>query len=455
MRRSLLILIAASTIFITGLAFASPPPPIVNLFKSQGERFATKGKPFATDNLHDIPNFRLNLRTGAPGQELRIEFNGKYRYLKDGVWGQQAVTKIEINWGDNSSVQTLSSSSWPKVAKHKYAVDSNGNYTVDMETTYVILMKFYVVGGNTYNQRAEYTIHENPSGVASPSGAANVIRDYWENNDCIMINNVCNIESVIHHKKPTVDISANPITDPHKHWSHSNVSYYSGISSIRKPVTCNSPKIIHNGLCATVTEIPQPSTYRSVITKQVGIYDEQNRRQPVGTSDYYQSGSLPIVTNVSYRNIRWKRIRFFGASWYSRRSCNVKTYLVEREGNQVVFKGSCIRSATLTYCQNPNQQPISGPNGLHCGEIHHPPKYSYSYDAFYKRCKNTPSLLTSYGNGSIDITGDFHCYQAITVRNVCYSPFSFKNNQCEWDEIIRTPVYDETSADIPVDTYRN
>lgn len=441
--RTLLLLL----LFQSALSFAVDvpldAPNIVHEFMKSGNQFATKGMPHATSNIHDKPAFKLNRSQGFPGAELAIEFGGSYQYIKNGRWRSEAIHTIAITWGDEG-IEVFRPTSYPFEAKHRFGINSNFKIIDKVETSHDIQIVMTTLNGNTFRRSASYTTHLNRSGYGTPSGPSERAKDYWKNDDCVMIDSICYLEEVIVHKSPYIDVPVDlNSTSP---WSFSPVSYYSGIEFNRKTISCSPPWQIVNNRCQKSETHTEPPVYEYA-TRVTHTYNEQDFSfQYV---DY--TGGPPVFGTVTYRD-SWMWFQSF------RVPCTTKNYsfIDNRPNAPIRVFMNCVREIEYWYCTDINKTPYLSAGQYVCSETPGKSTTTTEYLPDWDRCMNpAPSL----GHGVVptdvlQVTADFYCFDSITVKEVCKSPFQPAGSECEWKERIRTPVYDQTADDTPLDTYR-
>lgn len=451
---------ALGVIFLASEA-VSGQPLISDIFMNQAEVYEDRGVPIATDNFHDISNYELNSTQGFPNKEFKIRFNGLYKYFLHKELTQESIVQIKIHWGDGKSNE-YTPNTYPFEASHRFGVDwvydvvlGAGTWRINVndETTYNIAISMTTYSGTVFTSNVSYTIHMNESGFGSPARTSNSVKDYWRNDDCIMINNVCYLEEIITHKLAKKDIIV-PVTMPDT-WSKGRYSSYEGISSIEKHNLCVAPFEIVGGRCRKSIMTPGSAITVDTIQLKTPLYPEP--------SPWIQLVWMPapLIHNIIRTKVQWadrkRKFVIYGAPQTEACTNNLKSAPIpsyNSDQNRYMFWASCVIYAQFEGCSDISQTPTLFEGKYYCDIESTPATVTYEYDNEWEVCHNKPAISHNKdSNGFIKVDGKFDCYSSIVVKKTCELPYLPINGQCQWDELIHTPRYDETSSDIPKDTY--
>lgn len=447
----------------------SEDAPIAELFSEQGNVYAVRGTPLATDNYHDISNYEINSTQGFPNREFKIRFNGMYKYINNKEAAQEGIVKLRIDWGDGES-ESYIPSNWPFQASHRFGVeyvyDSGlgiGSYRINVteETTYDIKIYFTTTSGTVFLSTVKYTIHMNRDGRGSPAGTSNKVNDYWHNPDCVMVNNLCYQQEISTKVMSKKDISV-PLTSSDR-WKDGEFTHYEGLSFVEKNNECKPPWEVVGNKCRLKTVIPGEE-----IISPAETYEWSAPNYPVGWFQW-EIVYLKDGYNFSIMNIDWsdyfQPLILFGGESGGPEKCTAgkKRAVLTAAGldplpsgnEQYYFSGSCVRKVVFAGCPEGGNPPIFK-NGIYsCSSGKFEDEVVYEFDEAWETCHNKPELThVKDDGGNITVTGDFSCYSSIVVKSTCEAPYIHRNGRCEWDDVTNTPLQNQTSDEIPKDTYR-
>lgn len=412
------------------ISLSAQADSLQKIASEQGATFIGRGKPYASTYYHDATNVRLDKRSGSPGTPANLLILGEYKYMRDGEWLQEAVSSVQIDWGDGDIDTFVSGAvTWPLKASHVYGLNSSSQLTINEETAFTIIVEFTTFGQSIFSHEIDYVVHMNESGFSDLSRVSKAVNHYWENNDCVMRNGICYIEELNIEYRDAIDLSV-PLVEGDIFYE-GNVSYFQ--DTAYEFIQCGEPYSLQpNGDCTYTTssvsyEVAPPENIRinSFVRNLPRTFDYPGIS---GMTEIYHNSSFTCYEGGATSESQYRATLIPGVG-IELRCSRIFEANICYEPFTMIAEDVCLREVQNTKI------------------IH---------DSAYEACRSLFNFgpEVSFFGGTVVVESDFSCYEAITIRKVCFSPFEFDGAKCMREVITSTPVSGETSSDIPKDTYR-